>query len=239
MTNSSISSGLLLAYVLSLGSFIYPAFSQNSPTPTDRVGKRVRICSPENLEVLTTEMLQVLPGYANRASQRGRRLNKRGDVYSYMVVAGRPEFIPLPLNPSGISEVGKSATDNNVEQVFFTTLERQYTTGKPIELQQFHWLFLTKTNSGWRKVRMFSQTGYAPGSNKIPTPPRDSSDGKVGQAVDAWLRDCRARSVVNNVSSPTPYSLFPQYYFIEFSTDSLNILPHQPFGTTAIACRIT
>ena len=43
-----------------------------------------------------------LPSYANRASQRARRLQRKTDVYSYMSVAGKPDFTPLPLN-SGIN----------------------------------------------------------------------------------------------------------------------------------------
>ncbi|MBW4672347.1 MAG: hypothetical protein KME60_34255 [Cyanomargarita calcarea GSE-NOS-MK-12-04C] len=133
-----------------------------------------------------------LPGYANRGSQRARRLSRQADVYSYMVVAGRPEFAPLPLN-SGVSSVDASKTNSDgVKQVFFTTLERQYTARKAVQLQQFHWLFLTKSESGWRKVMMFTQTGYYPVNKQPPSPPRDSSNGVIAQAVDTWLQDCRA-----------------------------------------------
>lgn len=151
-------------------------------------------CSNQNLEALTTQLLQDLPNYANRASQRARRLSRATDVYSYMVVAGRPEFTPLPLDPSGYTADSVKTASEKVEQVFFTTLERQYTAGKPFQLQQFHWLFLTKTKSDWRFVMMFSQIGSFP-KNQPPTPPRDSSDGIVAQAVVAWLRDCQAGSV--------------------------------------------
>jgi hypothetical protein len=203
---------LSIAYLFNI-----PAFSQNQPVPS--VGKsgdvpnpilnkkqsiptpvQVRrfFCSEEKIEPIATFMLRDLPGYSNRASQRARRLTRKGDTFSYMVAAGRPEFVPLPLNSNTASSDTAKTLSDGVEQVFFTTLERQYTAGKAIELQQFHWLLLTKTNSGWRKVMMFTQTGSFPVTKQPISPPRDSSDGEIAQAVDAWLRDCEAGSVRTN-----------------------------------------
>jgi hypothetical protein len=163
-------------------------------TQRGNVNSTVRdVCSNQNLELLTTWLLPDLPSYANRASQRARRRNRSSDIYSYMLVAGKPEFQPLPLNSSEHNADGQNSTATEVEQVFFTTLERQYVAGQAVELQQFHWLLLTKTKSGWRLVMMFTQTSTDP---KQPvSPPRDSSNGIVAQAVKAWLRDCRAGSV--------------------------------------------
>jgi len=169
------------------------AFSQNlTPSPSTTKGE-IFACSEKNLEALTTKLLRDLPSYANRASQRGRRLRRSSDVYSYMVLAGRPEFEPLPLYPAGNNDEQKSST-SGVEQVFFTTLARQYVDGKAVELEEFHWLFLTKTQLGWRLVLMFTQTGGYP-KLQPPTPPRDSSNGTVAQGIKAWLRDCQAGSV--------------------------------------------
>jgi|GEM_PF-484816 len=154
------------------------------------------VCSNQNIETLTTRMLRDLPSYANRTIQRARPplLSKSPDFYSYMLVAGKPDFTPLPLNPGGYNtDVTKNASPG-VEQVFFTTLERLYTSGKAVDLQQFHWLFLTKTKSAWRLVMMFSQTGYYQ-ANKLPTPPQDSSNGDIAQAINIWLRDCQAGKV--------------------------------------------
>ncbi|MFH7027430.1 MAG: hypothetical protein ACHBN1_19015 [Heteroscytonema crispum UTEX LB 1556] len=176
----------------------YPLVNNKQNSPPSLPAKRgVRFsCSDKNLELFLTPLLRDLPSYANRASQRARRLSRQTDVYSYVVVAGRPEFTPLPLNPSGYTtDAPKSASDEEVKQVFFTTLERQYTGRKAIELQQFHWLFLTKTKFGWRMVMMFSQIGSYPVQRKPTTPPRDSSNGIIAQAVNAWLRDCEAGSV--------------------------------------------
>jgi hypothetical protein len=152
------------------------------------------ICSQQNLETLTTNLLRDLPDYANRTSQSARRLSRKVDIYSYIIFAGKPDFTPLPLNPYGMSTNPTQTIDDQIDQVFFTTLERQYTAGKAIEIQQFHRLLLTKTNSGWRKVMMFTKTGTYP-VNKISTPIKDTSDGAVGKAVDIWLRDCEAGSI--------------------------------------------
>ena len=150
------------------------------------------VCVQENIETLMTELLRNLPAYANRASQRARRLSRTTQTYSYMLMAGKPEFAPLPTNPVENTEnISKNSQDKDVKQVFFTTLERQYIKGKPIQSQQFHWLFLTKAEDGWQMVMMFTQTGSYPKS-KPPTPPRDSTNGVVGQAIQTWLRDCRA-----------------------------------------------
>ena len=150
------------------------------------------ICVQADIETLMTELLRDLPGYANRASQRARRSGRTTQTYSYMLMAGKPEFTPLPTNPvEDIENISKNSQEKDVRQVFFTTLERQYIKGKPIQSQQFHWLFLTKAEDGWQMVMMFTQTGSYPKS-KPPTPPRDSSNGVVGQAIQTWLRDCRA-----------------------------------------------
>ncbi|MDM9581227.1 hypothetical protein [Nostoc sp. GT001] len=188
-------------WVVVSNSFAYPAFSIN-PTPKpsaiaerENVNSGARsLCSEQNLETLTIQLLQKLPSYTNRASQRARRLSRSSQVYSYMLVAGRPEFTPLPLNLEEYSADTSKSAESGVEQVFFTTLERQYIGKKVVELQQFHWLLLTKTQSGWQLVMMFSQAGSHSEQQPL-SPPRDSSNGTVAQGVKAWLRDCEAGSL--------------------------------------------
>ncbi|WP_243147613.1 hypothetical protein [Scytonema sp. UIC 10036] len=158
------------------------------------VAAKKDFCSNQNLEALITQMLRDLPSYANRASQRSRRLSRKNEAFSYIVVAGKPEFEPLPLNPSEYTRDSLRTKSEGVEQVFFTTLERQYINGKAIQLQEFHWLFLTKAKDSWLFVMMFSQIGSYP-KNQPPTPPRDSSNGVIAQGISNWLRDCRAESV--------------------------------------------
>lgn len=151
-------------------------------------------CQEQDLDKLINQLLQDLPSYANRVSQRARRLNRTVDIYSYVLLAGRPEFAPLTLGPGVYQPAEPQLGDQQPQQVFFTTLERQYIDGKPVELQQYHWLFLTKTDSGWRLAIMFSRTGSYP-EGKPPTPPRESSDGVIAQAISTWLRDyCRTPS---------------------------------------------
>ncbi|MGJ5627687.1 hypothetical protein [Nostoc sp. CALU 1950] len=188
-------------WVLVSHSLAYPALSTNLSSKPLVLAQRENVntgvkslCSEQNLETLTTQLLQDLPSYTNRASQRARRLSRSSDVYSYMLVAGRPEFTPLPLNLEEYSADAPKSSASGIEQVFFTTLERQYIGKKLVELQQFHWLLLTKTKSGWQLVMMFSQTG-SPSAQQPLSPPRDSSKGTVAQGVKAWLRDCQAGSV--------------------------------------------
>lgn len=145
---------------------------------------------PSDIETLTSLLLRDLPSYGNRIIQRARRLDRSVDQFSYIILAGRPEFEPLPLN-SGQSNLSAFITDPNPpQQLFFTTLERQYHGGKAIESQNFHWLFLTHTESGWHLVMIFTQLG-ATSPGFPPTPPRESSNSIIGQGVTIWLRDCR------------------------------------------------
>lgn len=153
------------------------------------------ICQQENLETLTTYLMRDLPSYANRATQRARRLSRKVDIFPYVLVAGKPEFQPLPLNPN--LETGDRYASEGVEQVFFTTLERQYLNRKAVESQQFHRVFLTKTPFGWQVVTMYTQTGEYPVKQPI-SPPRESSDSAIGQAVKTWFRDCEAGSIKIN-----------------------------------------
>ncbi|MBD2386417.1 hypothetical protein [Cylindrospermum sp. FACHB-282] len=186
-------------WVLTSNSLNYPAYSQNL-TPYQSKGENEKIkssCSEQNLETLITQLLRDLPNYTNRATQRARRLSRRVDLFSYMLVAGKPEFTPLPLNPGG--NTANEYQSEGVEQVFFTTLERQYINKQAVELQQFHRLLLTKTQSGWAVVMMFTQTGsYS--KEQTPSPPRDSSNSAVAQGVKLWLRDCQAGSVRSGFS---------------------------------------
>ncbi|OUL34206.1 hypothetical protein BV372_14460 [Nostoc sp. T09] len=173
------------------------ALSQNpSPSPDKGVinNKAASSCSEHNLDSLTTYLLRDLPSYTNRVTQRARRRSRSSEVYSYMLVAGRPEFTPLPLNPGIDTADTSKSTASGVDQVFFTTLERQYISGKAVELQEFHWLLLTKTQNGWRLVMMFTQTGSSP-KQQPPSPPRDSSNSAIAQAINIWLRDCQAGSI--------------------------------------------
>lgn len=146
---------------------------------------------PIEIEPLTDRLLQDLPGYANRVIQRSRSVvdgNRSLYIPLYVIIAGRPEFEPLPLRVAP-SEAPPRFPDTT-KQVFFTTLENQYNGTRQARLQNFHWLFLTRTIEGWRLVTLYTQLAAIPPSP--PLPPVETSSGSIGQAIRLWLRDCEA-----------------------------------------------
>ena len=177
--------------------------ADRSSIPPHAVGQRPpssfipkRYACPSQVEPLIALMLRDLPGYANRAISRSTRGLNLGGLGSSVLLAGRPEFEPLPLS----SDLPSSPPDPNLHQVFITTLERQTigaggnskeTVGKTVRLQEFHWLFLAQAQNGWILALMFTRTGTYP-TTQPPTPPRESSQGAIGQAIRTWLRDCNA-----------------------------------------------
>lgn len=142
------------------------------------------------LERLTTLLLDDLPDYANRVIQRTQKLNRAAGNNNYIITAGKAELEPLNLPRIKYSSQDSQST----KQVFFTILERQYSEQKVNQIETYHWLFLVPTTSGWRMVMMFSRFGDSKKKNP-PTPPHESSNGIIGQAVQLWLRDCRAGRV--------------------------------------------
>ena len=75
---------------------------------------------------------------------------------------------------------------------FLTTLERQYREGRRIEIQQYHWLFLTKTEKGWELVKIVSRFGTAADVRPLLAP--ESEKSAIAEAIHLWLRDCRAKN---------------------------------------------
>jgi hypothetical protein len=138
--------------------------------------KPIRYQCPTEVEPLVHLMLRDITGYGNRVLSRARSK-------SSIVMTGRPEFEPLPVNAG-------ETPDPDLRQAFITTLEREWIAGKPIQIQQYHWLFLSKSDRSWQLALMFSRTGPYPAKQQPSTPPRDSSQGVMGQAIRLWLRDC-------------------------------------------------
>jgi len=142
---------------------------------------------PADLETLVDRLLQDLPSYANRVIVRSGFSPKTSTPPGYglpqIILAGRPEFEPLPLN-SG------DALPENASQVFITTLERQYRGGKRVEIQQYHWLFFTKTENGWELAKIVSRFGTA--ADIRPLLGQDS-ESEIAEAIRLWLRDCHAK----------------------------------------------
>ncbi|MHC5832077.1 MAG: hypothetical protein ACYT04_92900, partial [Nostoc sp.] len=64
-------------WVLVSNSLAYPAFSTNFTSKPSAIAEKENVnggvrslCSEQNLEILTTQLLQDLPSYTNRVSQR-------------------------------------------------------------------------------------------------------------------------------------------------------------------------
>lgn len=147
---------------------------------------------PQTIEPLTKNLLKDLPSYANRVIQRSQLPSRTQSTSTYVILAGQPEFNPLTENLQGnyIPSFPEAET-TEVEQVFFTTLERHYLDRSVHSIENYHWLFLTQTPQGWRLVFLYSRFGL-PNSDHPPTPPQETSHGIIGTAIQLWLRDCRA-----------------------------------------------
>ena len=141
---------------------------------------------PDDVKELTALLLEDLPAYSNRVIQRTQDLNQAAGIENYIITASEAEFEPLELPRLQYNPID----DRDPEQVFFTVFERQYIEGKIVEIQTYHWLFLTLTDSGWRTVMMFSRFGND--NDRPPTPPKETTNGILGRGVQLWLRDCRA-----------------------------------------------
>ena len=144
---------------------------------------------PEDLETLTSLLLQDLPAYGNRVIQRTQDINQAAGIENYLITASEAELEPLGLPRLQYDRID----DRDPEQVFFTVLERQYIDREIVEIETYHWLFLTQTDSGWRSVMLFSRFGNS--EENPPSPPRETTNGIIGQSVQLWLRDCRADAV--------------------------------------------
>ncbi|XHX75946.1 MAG: hypothetical protein RBJ76_16015 [Stenomitos frigidus ULC029] len=163
-----------------------PLPTPDSRLPTPHLAQN--FTCPATLEPLTTAMLRDLPGYINRSTSR---LVLRKTAPTYAIIASQPDFMPLPTDASE----DQSLPDDNLHQIFFTVLERQYVGKGVVEFQQFHWLFLVRTTGGWRLALLFSQIGSYPVDRQPNTPPRESSQSATADAIRLWLRNCEAGSV--------------------------------------------
>jgi hypothetical protein len=178
---------------------VYPHsdnYSLSLPLPFNRT-KKVVSC-PKDLEPLIDKLLVDLPGYANRVSARfakrslreSRPLSnptKSNDSVN-IIVAGNPEFEPLPL-----SALSESVTiPENSRQVFITTLARVYQNNQALDYQEYHWLFFRQNSQNWQLIKMYSFRKNT--SENKPTYPIESSEGFIAEAIRLWLRDCQTKS---------------------------------------------
>lgn len=138
---------------------------------------------PQDVQTLTSLLLKDLPHYTNRLRSR-----LGVEPPTYMLVAGKAEFEPLPLSQNQYRRV----FEQEPTQVFFTTLERTYRGKQVIEVQNYHWLMLVETSAGWQLFTLFSSLGSSQ-ADFPPDPPLESNQSAVAQGIRLWLRDCQSR----------------------------------------------
>ncbi|MEG4089493.1 hypothetical protein [Microcoleus sp. Pol12B4] len=193
MNTDKISSALICVYLL-ISAVETPTLAVNlitnhaNPMNASRYDLLVRAPGPADLETLVDRLLQDLPSYANRVIVRSHFSPNTNTPPGYalpqIILAGRPEFEPLPLN-------FEDALPENAIQVFITTLERHYRGEKPVEIEQYHWLFFTETENGWELVKIVSRYGTV--AEVRPFFGQDS-ESEIAEAIRLWLRDCQAKN---------------------------------------------
>ena len=157
---------------------------------------RPQVACPTQLETVVAGLLRDLPSYSNRVIQRSSGPFREIQRPTTVLITSQPEFQPLDLDRW--TYTFDADTEDLVYQIFFTTLERQYVDLRAVELQHYHWLFLTRSHAegnDWRLAFMLSRQGDYPNLGRVLTPPIDSTYGAIGRAVQLWLRDCRAQAI--------------------------------------------
>lgn len=173
--------------------FAQPEATTDGPPPPHL---RPVVACPFDFQTLVMVLLRDLPTYANLVASRSLgRLDQQELPFGSVLVVGDPDFTPIDLTTRSPHPDVPTVSDEQTHQVFFTTLERHYLNHQPVLLQNYNWLFLTPSSDGWQLVLMYSSVGGYPATAAPPSPPQESSNGIVGQAVRLWLRDCRAGAV--------------------------------------------
>ncbi|MGB3491186.1 MAG: hypothetical protein WBA57_00555 [Elainellaceae cyanobacterium] len=149
---------------------------------------------PEDVEAIAPIMMRDIPDYGNRVSQRSRRSNRYFVPQSHILRAESLVFDSLDPRGDGLIPSEAELAANGLKSIFFTTLERQYLESDIVMLQHYHWTFLVETQEGWHLAFMYSRLGDFPTSDP-PSPPRNSSQGVIAEAVRLWLRDCQAGAI--------------------------------------------
>ena len=174
----------LIVFVLSVNSLVRDPLAWGQTLEGEKLDHN---SCPANVKTLTTALLKDLPDYSNRVIQRTQKSYRDRGVYRYIITAGQTNFEPLNLPKIQYNPLNSQPP----KQVFFTVLEREYNNNQKTEIQTYHWLFLTPTSDGWHLVMMFSRFGDSSEDNP-PAPPKETSNGIIGQAIQLWLKDCRA-----------------------------------------------
>ena len=154
--------------------------------PVQAQASATKPCS-QTLDSLIPQLLSDLPSYSNRVGQRAQQFDLEVPLDTYILIAGNADFDPLPLP----QKQWQPTVKNTTQQVFFTTLEREYTQRRLIERQNFYWAFFVPTNRGWQLAVLYQQLG-GESPNSPTSPRRDASTGGIAQGINLWLRDCQA-----------------------------------------------
>ncbi|MFM1841738.1 MAG: hypothetical protein RLZZ490_471 [Cyanobacteriota bacterium] len=156
------------------------------PLPVQAEQSAPKPCS-QPLTTLIPQLLTDLPSYTNRVTQRAQMFDLEIPLDTYILIVGNADFDPLPLP----QQQWQPTVKNTTQQVFFTTLEREYTQQRAIERQNFYWAFFVQTRQGWQLAVLYQQLG-GESPNSPTSPRRDASTGSIAQGINLWLRDCQA-----------------------------------------------
>lgn len=201
-----------------LAQALAPEPAKTSPQAVD--------CPPGDLSALVTQLMLDLPSYSNRVIQRASRLDNPAALY--LIAAGQVEISPVSLAAIAddphrsrlpVENLRRDRPAEEIYQVFFTTLERQYRRSprklakslrtSPLasadptlnptapSFQQFHWLILARLpkqaeqngQQPWRIISLRSQLAPYPAADNLLAPARESRQGFVGQGIALWFRD--------------------------------------------------
>ena len=152
---------------------------------------------PNDIKVLADLLTRDISDYGNRVIQKSSMYSHKLDFLPiYIVTSTQAELEPLSIGSLDESSLQKTNENDNIQQIFFTSLERQYSNSQTIiEAENYHWLILTYNNQQWQLVQSFTRFGYPRGDKTVVSPIRDSTSGVIGQAVKIWLKDCQAGSL--------------------------------------------
>lgn len=167
-----------------------PEISPSQPAATDATFIRPQTSCPQDFDTLSTLLVRDIPGYTNRILQSSVADIPTAYRPAYVVTANPPDRMPLDIKDRVYTT--NPDTSESLHQLFFTTLERQYSGLDATSISHFHWLFLTPSETGWEMVFMFSAIDT---EDAVQLPPRDSSYGSIAQAVRRWLIDCQANAI--------------------------------------------
>lgn len=210
-----------------------PAEPMTAPLPPQAI-----TCPPPGLVSLVNQLMLDLPSYGNRVIQRASSLGD--DSSLYLLAAGQPNIAQISVEGLAAESRRSRLPDVHAEnvalteeiyQIGFTTLERQYrSSGRPEfpqvssphsgepkltpstqSFQQFHELILARklepVEAPWQIISLRSQLVPYPSGNVVLAPARESRQGSVGRGIALWLRDWRSGAIQ---ASPTLESNLPE-----------------------------